>query len=704
MLFFLKVVAGVIVALLLLIVLGFWLIRRWIRTLRARTAATARLIDPRWMRPARLKLAPLTDLEPSEALAARWQTLHGLGFRSLGDLQDADNGIVIRAASCDGGLIGAALVDGCGSEAALTLFAIDRLRGLVAISCEAGTDLRLDRLDWRFDARLEPAAALQALQLQVQGGERVKLDARAFRVAWEEAHATRADRELQQRPRRLMVEQAAAALDPPATPEQIDQAHEIVVDHWHEHLVIALLDHYRRASRIDAVAWEAMRDGLHVVHEHVDERQVEAMLVEDDVGRQVLKQCVSQGFKGIALYEQVLQRLPGGGGRERVAEVDEPVRGVIYGLREVAPVVSAGRYLYEAVQADGTAASGSLIATSSADAKQQARAMGLQEVRILVEPVSAEPPTADLLDPAAAAAAVRAAREGLLISVLRALRANAWIWVPPAVWVAWEILAGRPPGWSTGVAVIYALAALAALVFLIGPMVIYNQLLRARLVARWRTAAVWLALLRRVSRFSGLTRMQLELEQAKILAGQGRLQEAMKTWKGIASTMADAEFHSGLAQIYDVAGEHPRMVDAQRAALLGSPTKDLATVDLALSLARFGDADEAQDLLATVQLHNLSEIAAAGYRIAHGVLLARQGQQAQALRQYAQAVSDLEGFKSNPLIVAMIAQTNAFAAISFKRLGQADRAAQLWQHVWPILRVHRGSERLSAEYEAAGRA
>lgn len=702
MLFLLKVVAGVIIALLLLIVLGFWLIRRWIRRLGATSAATMRLIDARWMRPARLKLAPLTDLEPSDALAARWRELHGLGFRSLGDLQDADNGIVVRAASSEGGLIGAALVEGCGSEAALTFFAIDRQRGLVAISCEPGTNLQLDRLDWRFDARLEPAAAYQALQQQVQGGERVKLDARAFRVAWEQAHATRADRELQQRPRRLAIEQAAAALDPPATPEQIDQAHEMVVDHWHEQLVVALLDHYRRASRIDAVAWEAMREGLHVVHEFVDERQVEAMLVEDDVGRQVLQQCVAQGHKGIALYEQVLQRLPGGARRERVAEVAEPLRGVIYGLREAAASVAAGRYLYEAVQADGTATSGSLIATSSADAKQQARGMGLQSVRILLEPVSSEPPTADLLDPAAAAAAVRAAREGLLVSVLRALRANAWIWVPPAAWLTWELHDGQPTGWRTGLAGVYALAALAALVFLIGPMVIYNQLLRARLAARWRVAAVWLALLRRVSRFSGMSRMQLALEQAKVLAGQGRLQEALKTWQALASTMADAEFHSGLAQIHDVAGDYPRMVEAQRAALIGSPTKDLATVDLALSLARFGDADEAQDLLATVQLHNLSEIAAAGYRIANGVLLARQGQHGQALRQYAQAVTDLEGFKSNPLIVAMIAQTNAFAAISFRRLGQADRAAQLWQHVWPILRVHRGSDRLASEYEAAG--
>ena len=94
-------------------------------------------------------------------------------------------------------------------------------------------------------------------------------------------------------------------------------------------------------------------------------------------------------------------------------------------------------------------------------------------------------------------------------------------------------------------------------------------------------------------------------------------------------------------------------------------------------------------------------MAQAGYQIARGILQAREGRHDVALRQYAQGIAQLEEFRGNPLILALVAEINAYAAISYKRLGQADRAAQLWQHVWPLLKMHRGTERLAKEYEAA---
>ena len=127
----------------------------------------------------------------------------------------------------------------------------------------------------------------------------------------------------------------------------------------------------------------------------------------------------------------------------------------------------------------------------------------------------------------------------------------------------------------------------------------------------------------------------------------------------------------------------------------------MATVDLAMSLARFGDALEAETVLAGVRPGNLSQLALAGYQVTRGILLAREGRYDVALHQYAKAIDDLEAFRGNPLILGLIAEINAYAAISFKRLGQAERAAKLWQHVWPVLRVQRGSERLAVEYEGA---
>jgi tetratricopeptide (TPR) repeat protein len=701
MLFFLKVVAAVVLAICLLLAIGFWMVKRWFRKLSATGMAAARLIDPRWMRPARLRLTPAAGLEPTESFNVLWRDLHAQGFRKLGDFLDADQALAVRAAWREAGSIGAALVESRGEETSFTLFAVDRQRGFVALSNERGTELRLPRLHWQFDEGLAVDTAVRQFVEQVQGHELLRLDVRGFRLAWEQAHATRADYELQFRPRRLAVEQAGAKQNPPASNEQVEQAYRIVISHWQGELQAALLDHYRRSSRIDAVAWEEIRDNLHVVHDQLEEQDIEAMLVDDEAGKHVLKQCVAQGLQGIALYEQVLQRLDAGRQRERIGEVGDPVRAVIY-VRRDAPEAPAGsgRFLYEAVGPDDRATSGALIATSSADALQQAAKMGLREVRIVLEPNPVDA-TIDLLDPESAAIAVRATREGILVAVLRALRSNAWIWAPPLAWLAWLLWRGEPFDWVGWVAVLYAGAAAAALVFLIGPLVLYNQVLRARATARWNVAAICLALVKRLSVFGGITRNQLLLEKAKILAGQGQLERALELWQGLQSALPEAEYHSGRSQVFDTAGEHERMIEAQRAAIVDSPLKDMATVDLALSLARWGNAQEAESMLARVKQRDLSEMAQAGYQIARGILLAREGRHDVALRQYAQAIGQLEGYRGNPLILALIAEINAYAAISFKRLGQADRAAQLWQHVWPLLKVHRGTDRLEREYEAA---
>ena len=701
MLFFLKVVAAVLVAICLLAAIGFWLVKRWFRKLGATVMAASQLVDRRQMRPARLRLRPAAGFEPSESFDVSWRDLHAQGFRKLGDFEDADQPLVVRAAWHESASIGAALVESCGDETSFTLFAIDRQRGVIALSNEPGTELRLPRLQWQFDEGLAIEAAVPQFVERARGDQLLRLDVRAFRLAWEQAHATRADHELQFKPRLLVIEQAGAKQNPPASPEQVEQAYRMVVNHWQEQLQVALLDHYRRSSRIDAVAWEDIRDSLHVVHDQLEAQDIEAMLVNDEAGEHVLKQCVAQGLQGVALYEQVLQRLGAGRQRERIAEVDHPVRAVIYGQRD-APEAPAGsgRYLYEAVGPDDGAMSGALIATSSADALQQAARMGLREVRIVMEPSPVDA-AINLLDPESAAIAVRATREGIVASVLRALRGNAWIWAPPVAWLAWLLWKGEPIDWVGWVAVLYAAAALAALVFLIGPMVLYNQVLRARVTARWSVAAACLALLKWLNVFGGITRNQLLLEQAKILAGQGQLERALELWRVTQSALPEAEYHSGRSQVFDTAGEHERMIEAQRAAVVESPLKDLATVDLALSLARWGDAREAEGLLAKVRPRDLSEMAQAGYQIARGILQAREGRHDAALRQYAQAIGQLEGYRGNPLILALVAEINAYAAISFKRMGQADRATQLWQQVWPLLKVHRGTERLAREYEAA---
>ena len=200
MLFFLKVVGAVLVAICLLLVIGVWLVKRWFRKLSATGMAAARLVDPRWMRPARLRLKPAAGFEPSESFNVLWRDLNAHGFRKLGDFEDADQPLVVRAAWRETGSIGAALVESRGEETSFTLFAIDRQRGVMALSNEPGTEVRLPRLHWQFDEGLAVETAVRQFAEQAHGDELLRLDVRAFRLAWEQAHATRADYELQFRP------------------------------------------------------------------------------------------------------------------------------------------------------------------------------------------------------------------------------------------------------------------------------------------------------------------------------------------------------------------------------------------------------------------------------------------------------------------------------------------------------------------------
>ena len=572
----------------------------------------------------------------------------------------------------------------------------------MACSSQPGLAVTGERLRWEIDEHLAPGAALERMRETTAGAALQEVTLRLFRAAWEQAYAARMDVTLAHRPQRSRVESRVSDGEAVPSEAQIDRAHEMLVDHWREQLEVAVLDRYRRQSRIDAVEWERIEADVQVVHGHLTPDEISDLLAADEIGERIVSQCVEQGYEGVQLYEQVVARLPEAQRRERLGEVTRPIRAIIFGPSEATGGVVSRPYLYQAENAAGHEQHGSVLARSAADAKQQLRNMGLQNPALLSEPTPGEPQGLDqVLDPEQARIAAQATRQGILRGLYNALVGNLWIWGPPAALLAWTVWEGFPLGWGDYVIIAYAALAAAAMLLLVLPMVLYDQLLRARAMGRWGAAGVWLWLLEHIPLVAAIPKSHLVNERAKILASRGHEAEALALWERWGQGIPEAEYQQGLLQIHDSAGNHEAAIAAQRALLAVSDGNETAAIDLAMSLARQGtEVDEAETLLGDIQPGDLSEVAMAGYQYARGLVAARRGQHEQALNHYRHAAEQAGQFRSNALMLTLIAEINGYAAVSMRRIGQIGQASALWSEVLPVLRVHRSCDRLVAEYGA----
>lgn len=705
--YFLAAVAAVLCALVLAALVAFWWFKRWLRRRMGDYQKSAQLLDPRFARPARIQLDLAEDAEPGASLAALWGRCHALGFRLLADWEERNGAFaLLRAARHESLPIALVLTEENdeASSAAFAMFLIDGNDRLVALSDAAGPGLESPSLSWDADAAHTPESALARLEAAARELAPREPDLRRIEDGYERAWAARIDVELARAPDRSALERRAAAHA--ATPAQIEQACEIELSQWHEQLSAAVLDRYRRASRIDAVAWERQRDQVHVVHDHLRPEDIGKLLGGDEATEALVRQFAAQGLGGIALYEKVVERTAAAQVRRRLGAFAGPVRAVVYGRDEREPAIAAPAaqaYAYAALDAQGEAVHGAVLARDSTDAHRQLGELGLAEGRILSEPAGlAEGMQEFLVDPEHAAAAARALREPLWIATLRAIWANKWLWAPPLVLLAWTLHEGAPYGWGDYLVFGYAGLALAAFLLLVAPMFLYNRLLVARVHGRWRTADALIGLLSALNLFGGMTRAQLLGERCKIEAARGRPEQALARWHTLQAELKPEDFAQGLVTIYDAAGDHRRMIQAQRDYLAHAPAKEMASVDLALSLARYEEnVEEAEDLLARTSPQHLSELALGGHHFARGLICAARGQTDLALRQYAQALERVSQFRSTPLIGCLVAEINGYVALALKRAGRIEQADGVWRSVRGILTLHASCRGLVERYERA---
>ncbi|HEY5994677.1 MAG TPA: hypothetical protein VIU46_08775 [Gallionellaceae bacterium] len=340
-------------------------------------------------------------------------------------------------------------------------------------------------------------------------------------------------------------------------------------------------------------------------------------------------------------------------------------------------------FLFEGIGPDGTAEKNSLVAVDVTDAHQQLTRMGYRDIRVL---------TADLETVKLSKSAENAPPEelintrydSLLIAVLKIYKGNWPFWVPGVLLVANEWRSGGPL--YGGIALLAAGLLLTTVLSL--PVVLHNQEQLARVYGRYRSGLLYVSLLRRLNFTKAITPLYLDAERAKMLAGMGKVEQALQEFSVHADDPNQVSYLTQLVSIHDAAGDRKKMIEVQRKLLAESKNSNEIRIDLAWSLVRYTtEFDEARQLVAGLHSSNCGGLYASGLRIVHG-LLAQVGNQHEVAARELRKVLDELAAMTSPGIIGMRAELRAYLALSLKALGRRGEADALWQEVLPLLKIH----------------
>ncbi len=703
MMTFLQILLAVILVIAALIAFGIWWIKRKFRAVTGEYEAVAELQEHLDMRPARLHLTRGEREEYEGDKKALVSAFSALGFRRIGDLCDYDYCQTFHIGQHTSLPIVLAVAEDEQENAHFSVFSVDAERRVVGLGNEPEENVDLPRLDWQADPEMTPEAALEALKEKLGEGATAPKP-RAIRSILEQVYAIRMDRKITRSPSREMLERLAEKHEIELTDSQFDIALGMVMGHWKEQVSDAVLDRYRRTSKIDAASWEDMRDEIQVVHARLDNEDLEYMLVNDELGEKIFEDCVEQGLSGLQLFRTVSERLPPDQRWTVLSEVSQPVRAILFEPSEQTDLEQeqTGLFIYQATDDQDKTHEGSIAATSPGDAKAQLERKGFRNPRILTEPSMAVDGLDDeLLDEASAKIAARSIQEGIGLSLLRALWSNWALWALPLGFLAHSLYEGPPYTWGDYLVMVWTVASLGILFFAIAPMFLYDQLQRAFLTANTGRGLALVKAIRMTSVFGGITGSQLRLERCRFMSMAGDTEAAMELWSSDRGNLSDFEYLVGLQTIHEADGDLEGIIDTQRKMLESDPSLDLVKVDLASSLIRYGgDVDEVEELIHSVSPRDLSELALVGYQFTRGLLAAKRGQSDTAARHYEQALESIEPMTAMPMILAMVAEINGHFALLLKRSGEKARADEIWESASQVLKRHRSTAPLIKAYES----
>lgn len=353
-------------------------------------------------------------------------------------------------------------------------------------------------------------------------------------------------------------------------------------------------------------------------------------------------------------------------------------------------------FLFEATDASGKAEHNAVVAVDVADARLQLERMGYSAIEILnngfVRSQLPEQMVPDFRQKMAKARYVPVWRQ-----VLDAYwRCRTW-WLPGlAATILCLVL-----GYALYLPLFLLLVGLGVSSTIAVPIMLYELVLRADVEGQWSAGLRYLALFRKMNGLRGTREMELDWYQAKLMAGDGELDEALSLFS-VHAHASKVTYLSYLASIYRNGGDQDTMIEMQRQAMFASGGTVNTRIDLAWSLVRYTTRyQEARDLIASIDERELTELA-------RQVVLTVQAQLAQADGHHDQAlvmmrnVDDERGPYKNAASKASRRELHGYMALSLKVLGQTDEAEVLWQDAIDTLR-HLNQHLLIERYESIGK-
>lgn len=351
------------------------------------------------------------------------------------------------------------------------------------------------------------------------------------------------------------------------------------------------------------------------------------------------------------------------------------------------------KLLYSATTADGNRTEGFVNAPSVVAAREQLEQQGFKQV-VLREELRPPPAAAPAhgLDEGQRRDLARF-RQVLLQSptlqavlIEQALRARLWL-LADAGLVFWGLWRGDPTWIAAGVLAAAAPFALTAWNFRHADR--YQRLLRQYAVGNWdgvRTLAKEL-------RGSGASRAELDfdldLRLACIYARDHALAEALarlEPWRKRMTTRPGV-FEARIAAVHLMAGDTAGHVQMLARALELNPQDPIRQAEHALALARFGDLDQAEPLLAGMPPEAQPEPVRGLLLWARGLLQLRRRDPA-AQDMLGQAVAAWLPGLHQPALWTSLALCACDHAVAMHEAGAHDAARARIAEVWPVLEAH----------------
>lgn len=522
------------------------------------------------------------------------------------------------------------------------------------------------------------------------------LDLRMVILLVERLHAARMDSQLGRAPTLHDMEANAALLGINAQLTHDEQQRALALNRsaWLAAVRVALLDNARRKLALAEEPWGRLQDELIVVHQAMNQDEVIGTLSSHELVDKLGAQLKLQQCGPLQIFDEINRRLDEDDRRRLVVSLGAPVQARLFARASVlqaAGIDSEGQagggalreFLYEARNPEGQLVQDSVAAIDVADAKAQLARMGYRDVKVRTDGLSAAR-RHEQWDADSAARKINAGYDTIGVAVLKIFWAHKLAWLPGMVLLAWAMATGRKP--YLGLALLVTGLLFGVLKAL--PSVLYNQLLWARVHGHYGLGLRYVSVLRMFGAKSGISALSLAAERAKMLAGLGRLDEALDEFSLHADDDDQIAYLTQSGAIHDAAGRRDNMISLQRQLLATSGNSQEARIDLAWSLMRYtASHDEARALVAGLNASNCAELYGAGLRIVHALLEQAGGRHRAAIAALRKE-HDFFARYSNPMMAGIRAELCAYIALSMKADGQAGAADALWHKVLPQMRIH----------------